>query len=368
MRLWMIVLSSAVAAAMAAGAIAIPEVSSAPSSEIGQLLLPHFFAFAIAALAVYALCAMLLATATVVAGILHVRQHLLRATVDQTLDQPQRIVPFGMSGFRQLVPKLVPIFVQSARPEGRAALQSWFSPREMRSEVARLYYISLARCHFFSALIILTGAVGLGLAQDRGSLPFLLGAIPTPSAILTLVGLMLLAALGRIVIDVTAEPLVETIAQLPTERSEIALLRRAVELLEVVCDTPAFGAGASSSPPSQHSERLSGVIEQGHHALLSAVDRLTANTGALEAAVRSSVETLATIVHASAVPQEPLGYALELRQAVEDLTAVIRHLGAAPQESQDPSLPSGPVARRPPSTPQLARELQNLLQEIETTR
>jgi hypothetical protein len=145
MRLWMIVLSSAVAAAVAAGAIAIPEVSSAPPNEIGQLLLPHFFAFAIAALAVYALCAMLLATVTVVAGILHVRQHLLRATVDQTLDQPQWIVPFGMSGFRQLVPKLVPILAQSARPEGRAALQTWFSPKEMRSEVARLYYISSAR-------------------------------------------------------------------------------------------------------------------------------------------------------------------------------------------------------------------------------
>jgi hypothetical protein len=87
----------------------------------------------------------------------------------------------------------------------------------------------------------------------------------------------------------------------------------------------------------------------------------------LEAAVRSSVETLATTVH-TAVPQEPLGSASELRQAVEDLTAVIRHLGAAPQESQDPSLPSGPVVRRPASTPQLARELQNLLQEIETTR
>jgi hypothetical protein len=365
MRLWMIVLSSAIAAAVAAGAIAIPEVSSAPSNEIGQLLLPHFFAFAIAALAVYALCAMLLATATVVAGILHVRQHLLRGTVE---DQPQWIVPFGMSGFRQLVPKLAPIFAQSARPEGRAALQAWFSPKEMRSEVARLYYISLARCHFFSALIILSGAVGLGLAQDRGSLPFLLGAIPTASAILTLVGLLLLAALGRIVIDVTAEPLVETIAQLPSERSEIALLRRAVELLEVVCDTPAFGAGASSSAPSQLSERLLGVIEQCHHALLSAIDRLAANTEALEAAVRSSIETLATTVHIPAVPQEPLGSASELRQAVEDLTAVIRHLSAAPRESQDPSLPPGPVARRSASTPQLARELQNLLQEIETTR
>lgn len=366
MRLWMIVLSSAVAAVVAAGAIAIPEVSSAPPDEIGQLLLPHFFAFVVAALAVYALCAMLLATATMVAGTLNVRHYLFRATVDRTLDQPQWTAPFGMSAYPQLVPKLASIFVQSARSDGQAALQAWFSPKDMRSEITRLYYISLARCHFFSALIVLTGAVGLGLAQDRGSLPFLLGPIPTASAILTLVGLMLLAALGRIVIDVTAEPLFETIPQLPTERSETALLRRAVELLEAARETDAFGRDASSSTPSQLPEKLSAVIEQGHHALLNAVDRLTVNTEALEAAVRSSVETFATTVHTSTAPQESLAAASELRRAVEDLTAVMRHLSAAPQESPDPSLPSGP--RRPTATPQLARELQNLLQEIEATR
>jgi hypothetical protein len=311
---------------------------------------------------------MLLATATVVASILNVRNYLFRATVDRTLDQPQRTAPFGMGGFPALVPKLASIFVQSTRADGRAALEAWFSPKEMRSEVARLYYISLARCHFFSALIVLAGAVGLGLAQDRGSLPFLLGAIPTASAILTLVGLMLLAALGRIVIDVTAEPLIETIAQLPTERSEIALLRRVVELLETACDTAAFGIDTSSSAPSQLAERLSAVIEHGHHALLNAIDRLSVNGEALEAAVRSSVETLATTVHTSAAPQESLAAASELRRAVEDLTAVIRHLSTAPQESADPSLPPDPVVRRPTPTPQLARELQNLLQEIEATR
>jgi hypothetical protein len=378
-------------------------VSNAPREEIGQLLLPNSFALAVAVLAVYALCAMLLTTATLVAGTLQVRHYLLRATVDRTLAQRHWIAVFGVSGFRQLVPKLAPMLVQSAEADGRVALQTWFNPNEMRSEVARLYYISLGRCHFFSALIVLAGLVGLGLAQDRGSLPFLPGAIPTSSAILTLVGLMLLAALGRIVIDVTAEPLIETIAQLPAERAEIALLRRAVESLEMARNTPASGSNVSASAPPQLPEGLVAMIEQGHHALLDAVDRLTANTEALEAAVRSSVERLVTAAHNSAAPQDsldrlaattealeaavrssvemlatavhkpaapqvPLDAFTELRGALEELTALIRGLSAPPEGTQGASLPVGPVDRRRAPAPHLARELQSLLQEIEAAR
>jgi hypothetical protein len=377
MRPWMIVLSSAIGAIVVGAALAVPEVLNAPRPEIGPGLLPHLPALAVAALATYALCAMLLTTATLLAGTLRVRHHLARTGSDRAPTQRDWVADFGANGFQQLAPRLAPGLAQPARADGRVVLQARFNPNEARGEIARLYYISLARTHFFSALIVLTGAVGLGLAQDHNSLPFPSGAIPTTSAILILVGLVLLAVLGRIAIDVTAEPLLETIAQLPAERVEVGLLRHAVELLEMACNAaPAFRDDRAPSAPPQLPERLVAVIEQGHHTLLDAVGRLTANTQALGATVRSSVETLETTLRASAVQQQPIDESKvantaalpELQAAVEELTAVLQRLSALPEDTEGPSLASDPVSRRKMPAPRLARELQKLLQEIEAAR
>jgi hypothetical protein len=375
MRPWMIVLSSAIGGIVAGAALAAPEVLNAPHSEMGPILRLHLPALAVAALAIYALCAMLLTTATLVAGTLRVRHHLTRNASGRAPSQRDWVAEFGENGFRQLAPKLAPALAQSARADGRAVLQTRFNPNEARSEIARLYYISLARSHFFTALIVLTGVVGLGLAQDHNSLPFLSGAIPTTSVILILVGLVLLALLGRIAIDVTVEPLLETISQLPAERVEVGLLRRAVELLEVACNPPASGGDrAPAAPPLP--ERLVAVIEQGHHALLDAVGRLTANTQALGTTMQSSVETLETSMRTVAAHQQPMdgskvadAAALpELQAAVEELTAVLQRLSASPKDPEEPPLAADPVARRKMPAPRLARDLQQLLREIEAPR
>jgi len=400
MRPWMIVLSSAAGAIAIAAGLAIPELSNAPRDVLGQTLLSHIFALAVAAIAVYALCAMLLATAALVAGSLRIRQYLVRASADRTFTQRQWVAVLGANGFRQLASRLTPMLVQSGSADGRLVLQTPFNADAARSEVARLYYISLARSHFFSALIVLAGVVGLGLAQDRGSLLLLPGAIPTASAILILVGLMLLAALGRIVIDVTAEPLIETISLLPAERVDAGLLRRAVELLESASASPPLQSNPAAAAPPQLLEGLVAVIERGHRAVLDAVGRLTANTQRLEAAVRSSAEIVATMGHAAAQPstdrfpelqgaveeltavvrelklapreaaagdaaafQQPIDGLAELRGAVEELTAVIRGLSLAAPEA-----PSVSAARTDTTAPQLAREIQELLQEIEGAR
>jgi hypothetical protein len=368
MRPWMIVLSSASAAIVVAAALAVPEISNAPQQQIGQALLPHSFALAVAALAVYALCTMLLTTATLVAGSLRVRDYLVRAAVDRTLTRRRWVTVLNANGFRQLGSRLAPVLVQSAGANERVVLQTRFDPDETRSEVARLYYICLARSHFFSALIVLAGVVGLGLAQDRGSLPFLVAAIPTASAILILVGLMLLAALGRIVVDVTVEPLIDTIAQLPSERIEVGLLRRAVELLEMACNAPAFENNRAPAASPQLAEGLMGLLEQGQNALLDAVDRLTANTQALEATVRSSIEIVASTAHTTAAPQQSIDGFSELRGAVEELTGVIQRLSTLAGETREAPLPVSPVGRSETPAPQLARELQSLLKEIESAR
>jgi hypothetical protein len=111
-------------------------------------------------------------------------------------------------------------------------------------------------------------------------------------------------------------------------------------------------------------------------ALLDAVGRLTANTQALGATLRSSVETLETTVRASAAQQQPIdgstvanAVALpELQAAVEELTAVLQRLSASPSDSDEPPLATDPVSRRRMPAPRLARELQNLLREIEAAR
>jgi hypothetical protein len=363
----MIVLSSVIAAVVVAVALAVPEVANAPRDAIGRLLLPHSFALAVAALATYGLCAIFLAAVTLIVGAFQIRHYLLRPTTEHNSAERSWIAAFGVSGFRQLAPKLAPMLVEPGGSDGRIALQAWFSPKEIRSEIARLYYISLARCHFFSAVILLAGVVGLGLAQDRASLPFFSVAIPTASAILTLVGLVLLAALGRIVIDVTAEPLIETAAQLSAERAEIGLLRRAVELLETARDAwPAKGHASVASTTPELSAELFGMIERDHYALLDALDRLTTNTDALQAAVRSACETLAASADKFAVPDSILNMIVDLRGAVEGLKEAILHLPTHSPEHQE-GRPSRPLARPQTREPQLARELQNLLREIGTS-
>jgi hypothetical protein len=378
MRPWMIVLSSAFGALAVAIAVAVPEMLNAPHAEVGPKLLPLLPALAVAALAVYALCAMLLTTATLVAGILRMRQYLARAGTSG--GPPQRNWPadFAASGFEQLAPRLAPALAQSARADGRVMLHTRFNASEARREIMRLHYISLARSHFFSALIVMAGIVGLGVAQDCGALPLLSGTIPTASATLILVGSVLLAGLGRIAIDVTAEPLLETISQLPAERVEVGLLRRAVELLEIACNMPAADDSRTPSAPAELPERLVAVVERDHQALLDAVNRLTANTQALETAMQSSVETLETVVRTAAaqsppIDEEKVAYANafpELRAAIEELTTVLQRLSASPEGAEEPAFAAEPepVRRRRIPGPRIARELQRLLQEIEAAR
>src|SRR5262245_51863512 len=134
MRPWMIVLSSASGAIVIAAALAVPEIANAPRDMIGQTLLPHIFALAVAAIAVYALCAMLLTTATLVAGSLRVRQYLVRASADRTLTQRQWAAVLAANGFRQLASRMAPMLVQSGAVDARVILQTGFNPDETRSE------------------------------------------------------------------------------------------------------------------------------------------------------------------------------------------------------------------------------------------
>jgi len=366
MRPWMIVLSSAVGAIVAAAMVG-PELLQASRSDFGSMLLPRLSMLAVAAIAVYALCAMLLASGTLIGDALSVRRRLGRIGRYPRPAQSDWTTAFGSTELGRLLPSPVADPARRAGADETILLQHPFSAVAARAEIARLHYLWLARTHFFSALIVLAALVGLRLVQDHRSVPFLLAEIPAISAILMLVGLILLAILSRIAIDVATEPLIETISQLAAEHLEIGLLRRLVEVIEAVC-TVNVGAPASTL---QLPGQLEAVIEEGQRGLLDAARHLSVTTDALGAKIGSSVDALMAAINMAAVQHPPtadreneaFGFS-ELRSAVEALTAVIERLTTVP----DTSLGAGGAASRKVQEPHLAHELRELLLEIETAR
>jgi hypothetical protein len=345
MRPWTIVLSSAIGAIVVAAAMVGPELLEARRSDFGSILLPHLSMLAVAALAVYALCAMFLASGTLIGDALSVRRRLGRIGRYPRPTQSDWTTAFGSTELHRLVPSPVAEPARRSGANKTILLPHPFSAVAARAEIARLHYLWLARTHFFSALIVLAALVGLGLVQDHGPVPFSLGEIPAISAILMLVGLILLAILSRIAIDVSTEPLIETISQLAAEHLEIGLLRRLVEVIEAVCTAAAVNVGAPAS----------------------------VTTDALGARIGSSVEALNAAINTAAVQLPPtadrsneaFGFS-ELQAAVEALTTVLERLTTVPDTMEDTSLGADRAARRKVQEPHLAHELRQLLQEIET--
>jgi len=370
MRPWMTVLLSTACAVLAA-ALAGPEVLGAARTGSWTAVIPGLSMLAVAALAVYALCAMLLATGALLTEALLARHRLGRAGGYRTLTAPDWIAALGTNGLHRMISRPVAEPVLGAEADSNIQLPWRFDAGMARREISRLHYIGLARAHFFSALIVLSALVGLGIAQDHEAARSAVGTIPTTPALLILIGLILLAILSRIAVDVAVEPLIEAISELPAEAVEIRLLRRAVEILESAA--AASGArGPLATLPAP--DRLDAVIEENHRMLLDAVRHLSASTDALGATMRSSLNALGEAmsltqaqlpVTADSGNTDTYKFA-ELQGAVEDLTAVLMRLTAIPDTAQESSVSAELPAPSRVQEPRLARELRRLLQEIET--
>ena len=376
MPTWIIVLSSAIGAIALATALAVAEVMNAPGSDIGTSLGPHLPVLVVGALGVYGLGALLLTTTNLVASMIWIRHHLGRTALGRTPAWRDWIAALGTDGFRRLAKRSAQAGSETA--DDSVVLSAPFTADEARSEIARRNYICLARSHFLSVLVVLVGIVGLGVAQNHEGLPFQTGVIPTVSAVLIVAGLLLLAALGRIAIDVTAEPLLETIAQLTVVPEEIGLLRRVVSFLEARRDGPATSDGIGELP-ARFPERLAAAFEQGHLPLLNVLTRLSEITQALETTMRTSVEAFETTLRSAGAQQrgvdddKSVGAMTfpELQAAVEELTSVLRRLSAMPENTEDATPLAGYTsvpARRKAPAPGLARELRGLLREIDAAR
>jgi len=366
-------LFSTACAILVAAALAGPEVVGAARSGSWTALRPWLSMLAVAGLAVYALCAILLSTGSLLAQTLVARHRLGRADGYRLLSARDWMEALGTNGLHRLFSRPV---IEPAQPAQRAGtaeviqLAGQFDAGMARGEISRLHYIGLARAHFFSALIVLSALVGLGIAQDHEGARLAVGTIPTTPATLILIGLILLGILSRIAVDVAVEPLIEAISELPAEGIEIALLRRTVEILESAA--AAIGSrGTVTHLPAP--DRLDAVIEENHRILLDAVRHLSATTDALGASMRSSVNALGEAMSltqaqlpATADGSNADGQRItELQGAVEDLTAVLKRLTTMPDTAGEPPIEVD-LRTRSPVEPQLARELRRLLQEIET--
>lgn len=373
MKPWMIVLSSALVAIAAAAGIAMPELSAAPHSGIVPKLAPLLPTLAVTALAGYALCAILLTAGSLVVSCLLLRYRVAGAAAQRGPVRPDWPAAFAASGLRRLAPVLAVPPQRSARADGALLVQSWFRPQAARREMGRLYHIWAARSHFFSALIVLAAAAVVGLAQQHGALPQPSGPVPTAPAALILVGLVLLAVLGRIAVEVAVEPLVELLSRLPTEPVEVALLRRAVELLETgAAANPAQDNGALASV-LQIPDRVVEVFEDGRRALFEAIERLSATTDGLALSTRSAIGGLEAAVRDSA-RREPsaaestildVAGLARLQEAVVALTAVLERVPPS-VPGDDRAADHDPAALGRDAEPHLADELKKLLQEIGT--
>ena len=370
MRPWMIVSLSMACAILVAAGLAGSEVLGAARTGSWTALIPGLSMLAVAVLAVYALCAMLLATGALLTETLVARHRLGRAGGYGTLAAPDWIEALGTNGLHRLIARPAGESIQEAAAGSMIQLPGRFDPGMARREISRLHYIGLARAHFFSALIVLTALVGLGIAQDHEAARLALVPIPAMPATLILTGLILLAILSRIAVDVAAEPLIEAISELPAEGVEIGLLRRTVEILEAAAASVNSRGPVASLPLN---DRLGAVIEENQRTLLDAVRHLSATTDALGATMRSSVDALGeamrlTQAQPPATADNGTYKFTELQGAVEGLTAVIKGLTTLPDIAEQLPIGTDLTARLRAQEPRLAHELRKLLQDIETGR
>jgi hypothetical protein len=372
----MIVLTSAAVAIAAAAAMAGAVLSLTRHAATMPVLMPLLPELAVVALGVYALCAVVLTAANLVGLSLLLRRHFARTPAHRGPAGPDWTTALAAGGLRRLAPLPVAPQPRPARPDGTVVLRRSFRPEEARREVARLCYIWAARTHFFSALIALVAAVALGAAQQHGSLPVVAGPIPTAAAGLIAVGLILLAVLARLAIDVSIDPLIDAMARFPAEPVETALLRRAVELLEAARSVSPERGSEAPAAAMQIPARLAGALEEGQRALSEAIERLVAATDGLSALNRSSLEALDIRLHAAEqrqpLPGQPAladaGELSQLREAVVALTDALHHVPAPPiAAGAEAAIGTDVAVRRQQAQPALADELKRLLQEIATT-
>jgi hypothetical protein len=358
MRPWIIACSGILVAVLAAGGLASPWLHTTPPSALAASAAAHAAPLALAALATYALWTLLATTAVWESELYRLRARLA-GLVEKPQPPPRQLAALCAETRFQLVAVWLGGEPAEPAPEagGAAAM-----PEALRGEAVRLLHIWLARAHFYSALALLAALAAFGIVEDYRPVLPLPSAIPTMWALLALVGLVLLALLARLGIEVSVEPVVEPLRWL-------AAGRRASELTKRRAATPADAA--LTAILKELGQRIASAVDSRRDAALAAAAKLAAATEAGTAALRSSVDGLQAALDAAVerLPGQPpvdppAGFA-ELQAAIERLTAALTQLGE-PAEAGEGLTTRSPG--RVVADEKLARELAQLLREIDAER
>ena len=128
MRTWIVVVSSTVLALVAAAAAICPELGSAPPGPILPSLAALLPAFLVAALTVYALCAILLTSGDLIVDGLQLRHYLAHNPPHNGSAWPDWTTAFDTSGLRRLVPSRSAVQPNPVTVDGTVVLQGPFEP------------------------------------------------------------------------------------------------------------------------------------------------------------------------------------------------------------------------------------------------
>lgn len=362
MRIRTIVAAAFFAALVFDGAWMWSALAAAPKGAASAILLRHVPALVLAGLALYALVALLLVTALTVVDTARVRSRLADFAAPNLRDWA---AAFAATGLRRLATRLLdlaPVDMERRRP--RIVLQSRFDPAHARREISQLYSTALVRAQFVTALtliLVLAIAAFVHDGMQRVIVPAGILAVPALAAAAMLA---VLGILGWIVVATAAEPLIETIANLPCERLDIELLRRSGGLAEAedAARTAASGA-ALSAAIGKLLERLVSALDESRSTLIEAIGGLSARAEALSAALQSAVER-------GTEPSEGGADLAELRATLTQLTAVLDRLTATgvlvpAGRAGETVARKGEAAMIEASRSEISREVRGLLADLE---
>jgi hypothetical protein len=361
MRTRMIVMAALCAALVFDAAWIWRGLAAAPDGAAGATVLHHGPVLALAGLALYALVALLLVAATIVLDIARVRSRLAGFASPNLRDWRAAFAATGLSPLANRILDLAPVETERART--RIVLQSRFDPAHARREIGRLYSAFLVRAQFVTVLaVVLVFAVG-GFIRNDMRLAIIPAGTPAAPALAAVVVLALLGVLGWIVVEAAAEPLIETIANLPFERFDVELLRRLAGLAEGGDAARMAGSGvALSSAIGKLLERLVYALDEGRSSLVDAIAALSAQAEALTSAMQTAAQR-------GAERGDGGVDMAELRATMSQLTALLDGLsgasGQAPAFASEAAARKGEVAVIGASRSEISREVRGLLADLE---
>lgn len=359
MPTWAVFLAAASMTLLVEGAWVWPLFAGAPPSDWASTLFSHLSLFGLLAILLFALFVMLLTTAVMIIDASRVRSRLDRSRLPTRQDWEEAFAATALSGLDTRLLDLAPHERRSSSQD--ISLLSRFDAAAARREIGRQFSRHLARAQFFTALGLAFAIALFGWTLKLGAHSAIPVAIPAAGIAVAALVLALLAAIGRAIVMMAAEPLLDTIAALPFERLESELMRR----IGGVLLAGSADRARLPPPPSPAIEaqlvRLTESIGETRRVLVDATENLSRHAETLALAARSIAERPSE----SGTSDLRSSDSEALRAAIERLAESAERLATAPQ---DPAYPGEEAAaqRHAAAAPasELGQELRRLIAQL----